>query len=492
MTPYETVLTRYRLPSFIEEHPLQVACINALAELDREGYWLEMGTGKTMTSTVVSLYKLMRSGRRTVVVMPPLLITQWARWLRSIIDTTTGKPLRVTEYRGTPAQRKAKDLGADFILVGAQIFKKEYDRFVDAFAGEAYRLVVDEATMVGNIGSQTHEKLYDFGIGQDVALLTGTPGDPEVAYGLIKFTAPGAYRNLKQYENLHVDERDFWGAPAKWKNLDVLAEKLMINSQRILYADMYKGSEVPLFDPLPYDLEPEHLKLYKKLAEEELLKLPDGGKLDATAANKLTHNLGQIVANWGHFSGDPRNVSNAYRLIEQKLAEIGTQKLVVFANYRLTVSQIVNQFSGVGAVAINGDVTPKQKDLAVERFRGDPACRLIVVQFRSGGFGLDGLQHVSHHCLFIEPCQKPSVFHQCVARLRRTGQKHRVWVGLCIANKTNQPKAFLNLLANDEIANQVIRNEIELRAAIFGEDEIDWGDIKRQLGSYKVDLAEVA
>lgn len=39
----------------------------------------------------------------------------------------------------------------------------------------------------------------------------------------------------------------------------------------------------------------KHLKLYRKLAEEELLKLPDGGKIDATQATKLVHALGQIT-----------------------------------------------------------------------------------------------------------------------------------------------------------------------------------------------------
>lgn len=459
------MLAHYRFPDYIVPHPLQREVIDDTADLENSGQWLDMGTGKTMCATAIGLYHKLTRGNQVIVIMPPILIRQWGRWLASI------KPaLSVTEYRGTPTQRAALDLDMDFVLVGIQIFKRDFERFNQHFFAKAYTLVVDEATMVGNIQSENHKKVYDFGIGHAQIMLTGTPmNNVTDAYALMKFSAPGTYRNIRHFENTHVEERDFFNKPTKFCNLDQLADNLMVNSKRVLFEDMFPDTEEPLYIPTHYDLAPAHAKLYRKLAEEELLKLPDGGKIDATSANKLLHALGQIIINLPHFSGDPKDVSQTIDIVEQKLAELGQGKLVVFANYKLTVAHLKERLVKYGAVTINSEVSEKQKDKNLQAFMHDPDCRVLVAQFVSAGKGLDGLQHVCNHAFFVEPCQQPRDFHQAVARLKRLGQKKKVVVMMGIANGTTQVRGFKNLLENDTLVNKVIRNATELRNAIFGE-----------------------
>lgn len=464
MTPFEKVLQHYTFPPYIVPKPLQIETINELAPLPNSGEWLDMGTGKTFCSTACSLFHKIEYGHQTIVVMPPVLVPQWAKWLRSITPA-----LRVTEYVGTPTQRAKLSLDADFVLVGVQIFKRDIERFTRHFAGRPKTVTVDEATIICNIGSANHQTVYDFSIGNHQILLSGTPANnPMDAYGLIKFTAPGTYRNKKQFENIHVESRDFYDRPNKFKELDLLYANLARNSKRILYEDMYKDIEQPLYSPIDYDLDPAHYKLYRRLAEEELLKLPDGGKIDGTTANKLRHALGQIVVNWEHFSGVSGNVSNAIHLVEEKLEELGTGKLVVFADYKLTVRACMKHLKKYGVVSVNSEVSNTEKQDNIARFINDPKCRVIVIQFKSGGYGLDGLQHVCNHMLFLEPCLQPRDFHQCVARLKRTGQTKRVMVMMAIARGTTQPRGFKILLENDTLVNQVIRTAGELREMIYG------------------------
>lgn len=465
MTPLETVQQHYNFPPYIVPHPLQVDVINHLSTLVSQGEWLDMGCGKTFCSTATALFHKVSYGNKCLVIMPPLLIRQWAKWLKSITPS-----LSITEYRGTPSQRADKDLSADFVLVGIQIFKKEYDKFVAHYHDVAVTVIIDEATMVSNSASDSHQKVYEFTSGRQRVLLSGTPANkPTDAYGLIKFVAPGHYRNQRHFFDTHVEDRDFFGNPIKFRNLDQLAAALKINSKRVLFEDMYQGTQEPLFVPVTYDLDPAHYKLYKKLAEEELLKLPGGGKIDATTASKLTHALGQIIVNWRHFSGNPGHISEAAHIVAEKLDELGAGKLVVFANYKMTVSILKELLFDYGVVTINSEVTEKGKQDALEKFVNDPKCRVIVIQFRSGGYGVDGLQHVCHHALFVEPCQQPRDFLQCVARLKRTGQKNRVMVMMTIANGTTQVRGFQNLIANDELVNKVVRNAYDLKDLIFGD-----------------------
>lgn len=473
LTPLQKVQHKYRAPDFIQEHPIQVEVINELAVLDRQGIYLDMGTGKTYVFTMIALYAKITRGARVVLIMPPILLTQWARWLELFSvapgaeDTT--RPLKVTVYRGTPTQRKKLSLDADFVLVGVQIFKKDYNRFVDFFYDKQLVVGVDEATIIAGINSDAHEKVYDFAVGQPVALLTGTPLDkPTDAYGLMKFTAPGKYRHFKHFCNVHVEEYDFYDRPSKYQNLELLSENLMTNARRVLYSDMYSDIQTPLYVPLEYELTPKHYQLYEQLSNDELLKLPDGGKIDATTENKLVHALGQIIVNWGHFAGDPSLTSAAIELIEQKLAEMGSKKLIVFANYKMTVAKLVSHFGPICAGGINSEATPKQKDQAKDLFISDPSKRLIVIQYKSGGMGLDGFQHVCHHAMGIEPCTSPRDFHQAVARINRTGQRYRCMMMMAIARGTVQKRKFKDLLRNDTLVNQVVRNVADLRKLIFG------------------------
>ncbi|MGK2884394.1 MAG: SNF2-related protein [Rhodococcus sp. (in: high G+C Gram-positive bacteria)] len=465
MTPFETVLAYYRFPERIVPHPLQIEAINDLAPKINQGHWLDMGVGKTFIATAVMLYHKIVHGHQGVVIMPPILIRQWARWLAEITPAVT-----ITEYRGTPDQRKGMGFDNDFVLTGVQIFKKDYEKFVTYFSGRHFTTTVDEAApMVSNVESANHQRIYEFSLAHPQLVLSGTPmNDVMGAYGLMKFSAPGTYRNLAAFTNDHVESVDFYKKPTGFKNLEMLRENMLINSKRVLFQDVFKNTETPLFEPIYYDLEKAHYKLYTKLAEEQLLLLPDGGKIDGTTANKLTHALGQIVCNYGHFSGKDADVASVVEMIEQKLTELGTGRLVVFAHYKRTVATLKERLKRFGAVTINSEVTEAQKEKHLQRFMNDPSCRVIVMQFISGGKGLDGLQHVCNHIFFAEPCQQPRDFHQAVARLHRLGQKNRVHVMMGIANGTTQVRGFKNLLVNDSVVAQVIRTAYELRKVIFG------------------------
>jgi SNF2 family DNA or RNA helicase len=464
MTPLQTVQTHYRFPDYIIPHPLQVEAINDTADLPNSGQWHCMGTGKTFIATAIGLYHKVMWGHRLVIIMPPILLRQWGRWLAEIQPTLT-----VAEYRGTPSKRAAINLEVDILLVGIQIFKKEFDRFSAYFEYKLYTVIVDEATMLGNIESDMHRKVYQFGIGRPQIMLTGTPMNSVMdAYALIKFSSPGTYYNVNHFHNLHVKFVDSFRKPVEFQNLELLSSNLMINSKRILFEDMYPASDPPLYDPIYYELELNHYALYERLAREALLKLPEDDKIDYLTTQRLTHALGQIVVNLGHFSGKQDAVSNAIRLIDEKLGELGEGKLVIFANYKKSVAAVIQHFSRFGAMAINSEVTEAQKQASIERFKTDPKCRILVAQFKSGGYGLDGLQHVCNHCIFIEPCQQPRDFHQAVARLKRTGQSRRVVVYLAIAERTLQVRSFNNLLCNDSLVNRVVRSVTDLREFIFG------------------------
>lgn len=463
--PYETVTKSFQLPFPL--YGFQQDTVNKLAPVTKAGYYLDVGAGKTATSIASFLYQLeVGYCNKLIVIMPPILIDGWFKTLETYPELK-GK---TTIYRGTPTRRNKINLGETLItLVGLQIFKRDRGRFETAFKDQKVTVILDEAAHIKNVASQNYKMFRDFTADKNVMLLTGTPlSTPIDGYAYMSFTAPGLYRTFSMYQNRYVGERDFFQKIVSWKNLEELNETLKINSVRILKQDVLKDLPEVTYTPMFYSLTKPHHDLYKKLANEELLVLENGGKIDATTASGLYHKLGQIICNYDYFSGRENAKSAAYELLDQVLDELDGGKLVVFSNYRLTNRGLAKHLDKQNAVTAFGDNSVTQNNANIEKFIEDPEVKILIGQPSSIGVGVDGLQGVCSDVLFLE-IPSLTMFHQAVARLHRAGQKNGVHVRIAVANETLQVRQQENLLFNDELVNKVIRNVGDLRASLFGE-----------------------
>lgn len=429
-------------------------------------------SGKTAGSTHWALFRSLEGkADQWVVVMPPILLEQWAKWLRSIKDADTGAPLEVTVYKGTPKQRAAANLGADFILMSYGIFKNDFEHLYETLQTRSVGVICDEAQAIKNITTQTHKAVKLFSEGRELTLLTGTPiSDPGDAYAYIRLMAPGVYRNQRHFEKLHVGDVDEYGHVTQWINMDVLEANMKINTSRVIRREVQSELPTITYTPITYKLAPAHEKLYKRIAEEKLVEFADGREIDAISAQALRMALQQIVINWGEFADDASLKPAAMELVEEILDELSPHgKLVVVANFIRTNRYLLKTLAPYGAVAIYGEVSPKDKQAALHRFINDASCRVLVIQPQSAGIGVDGLQHVCADMLFLEAPSKAPAFHQTAARLDRDGQVNPVHCRVAIASGTVQVRMFKKLLDNDETINAIQGGYEDLKEAIFGD-----------------------
>ena len=489
MTPYELVRDRFAFPFELRKYQLQE--VNRLSEGNigifhytgaggaqgdgqHAGHYDEPGTGKTAISTHQMLYQLEFHGvLHYIVLMPPILIPQWARWLRSITRKRSGERLTVTEYVGGPAQRKKLDLSSTFLLMSYQMFKNDFEILWDHFDGMLVGLNGDEGHAVKNVESINHKAFHHFvGAERPRMILTGTPlTKPGDAFGLCRLIAPGRYRNRRHFEQIHAGERDAYEKILTWNNLDVLKESMQINSSRILRREVQDQLPKVQFTPIVYDLAPGHKKLYERLSVEKLLEYDDGREINAINESALYAALQQIVINWAYFEDDERVRPAVLDVIDEIFDEIGpTAKLAVAAHFQRSNRTLLAALEKYGAVAVYGEVSSKQKQAAITRFIEDPSCRCILLQPSSAGFGVDGLQHVCSDMLIVEAPTTAPPFWQVVARLDRDGQKEPVNCRIAIAKKTVQVRMFKNLLANDTEINTVVRGCQDLKDAVLGNE----------------------
>lgn len=464
----EKVNEHFGLP--FQPRPNQAVHIENLANLPRSGWYADPGCGKTLMSSVVALYKtVLNPDACTFVVCPPILVNAWVRWLQKIEGI--GK---VVSYKGGPKERERMVVhDAQFLVMSNDIFKRDRKRLAADVAGRYLIGIVDEATSVKNPGSDNHRFVRDFFNGHDLMLLTGTPlSNPGDAYAYVKLISPMIYRSERQFRNIHAAEEDFFGKVTKWTNLELMQENLLTNSMRMLKEEALADLKKPLYVPIQYELDRDHMALYNRLVEEQILILESGGKIDATGAARLYNAAQQVIFNYDHFSGDPDRRSAAWDVVSNTISEIGLdrgvdRKLIIFAQYRMTNRKLQAELAKYGAVACYSEISAAAKDRNIDRFMSDPTCKILVAHPRSAGMGLNP-QEVCSDILFIEEPITPMFFHQAVGRIYRDGQPNVPVVRIAIAERTIQVRLHRQLLEKDELVNKVQTAYQDLREAING------------------------
>lgn len=469
MRSFDEVMRLHPFPFQLAEMQKQDA--TKLAEYGRALGDLPVGYGKTCISTAATL---MRNPDTVVVLLPPILIVQWGQWLRSIPGLGV-----VVEYEGTPQQRAAMPVkGARWLLMSYGIFKNDYARLKHDLRHSEVLTLVDEAQVIKNFKSILHKKVTEFSLGRDLLLMTGTPmSTPADGYAYVKMNSPGIYRTFGTFENVHVAEKDFFGAVKKWQNLDVLEQNLNLRrvyrSKEEVHADLPKANYIPVY----YELSKDHKKLYQKLMNEQLLELDNGGKIDATTAQKLYHYSQQIIANYGYFADDEAKRSNLLDLIDELCDQIdlGRQfdpalnrppasKFILWTQYKITSARML-AYMNTKAKAVAAYSGSDAKE-AVRLFLHDPETVTLVAQPGSAGVGLNP-QHLCWECLFTELPTTTIPFTQAAGRIDRHGQRYNPNIRIAIAKGTIQESLIRDLLHKDELVKRASGNLKGIKDLIF-------------------------
>ena len=443
--------------------PRQVEGVNYLSTFPRVGNFSDVGCGKTVMSTALSLVKGVDT---TLVTVPPILIPQWVSWLQKFSPN-------VIRYQGTPTYRARLDLnGARWVVMSHAIFRQDYERFRREVASIHTEVIVDEAQALKNSGSVLFKYVNRLAATSDIQLLTGTPTTkPTDAYSYIKLKTPTLFRSYGHFENTYVVEKDFFKQPIKYGNLDHLAECLALQTVKYTKEEVFGYNLAPIFTPIPYDLDKGHKALYDKLVEEQLLLLDNGAKIDASTPVRLYHALQQIVCNWDHFAGEPQR-SAAYDIVDEVVEDTNCldpkrSKLIIWTYYKMTSRNVLrycNERWPGTTVAAYSEVN---SDKSIEAFMTDPACRILVAQPSSAGMGLNPA-HLCSEVLFLEASTSPMQIRQAIGRVDRKGQTTRPTIRFAEAIGTIQKTLYGRLASNDDLVIRVENLKDSLRDALFG------------------------
>lgn len=303
-------------------------------------------------------------------------------------------------------------------------------------------------------------------MGDDTAmyLMTGTPVPTHLhnVYGLISLLNRDAYRNKSQFKRRHVVENPYskFEHIIGYKNEEEIFEHLYKNATRVQKRDVLEMEE-PVISVTPVKLSGAHKKLYDQIIRDRFAVL--GDKVLTPDNDSALRQLAlQLITCPDQF--DPTGKIGKENELTHHLDELldtinpAQNKVIVFAHYRETVAFLTERYRQWNPASMNGATTKGFEE--VERFKTDDSCRVFIVNWQSGGAGLN-LQ-VASHSIFYECPTSPKDAKQAIARTDRKGQQNLVNVYFFRVMGTLYDKNFKNLLKNEQQNNKVVKDKHDL------------------------------
>ncbi|MBQ7204631.1 MAG: DEAD/DEAH box helicase [Muribaculaceae bacterium] len=129
----------------------------------------------------------------------------------------------------------------------------------------------------------------------------------------------------------------------------------------------------------------------------------------------------------------------------------GGEKLILFAYLKEVVDALKQEFPE--AVTVTGSDNVREKQRAVDTFQNNPDCKLIILNYKSGGTGLT--LTAASRVAFIEFPWTYSDCEQAEDRAHRNGQKNNVNCYYFLGTKTIDRYMYKVIQTKKDIANEV-------------------------------------
>lgn len=468
----------------------QVLGLNLGMVYERAAMLDEQGTGKTLPAQAWAIWHG-AMGNRVVAMMPPILLYQFEKAFHATFEGLKNH-LTIQTYYGTPSERNAmatewlsapKVHGAapHIVLTTPDLFRKEFAIFQQL---DFCALMCDECKYWANPESKIYMAIEEFlGPPGERALLgmNGTPAKNTLAdlYGYIRLLTPGVYKSRLHFYNEHVDLKEITTKYRKrgelveqkvkvidrFRNVPELRANMMRHARRVEKKDVLEIPDKQIIE-VDIRLSAAHAKRYRQFAVAKVIEFSDGTAISGEQTATMRQVCMQSVIDTSILQvNEP---SAVLELIDELLDEIDVtrNKVYIAAYYNRSIEIICERLKEHNPAMIYGPGASKNKK-EIQRFLEDPKCRVAVVNYQSGGVGLN-LQGVCHTGIAAEPISVPGDFDQWTDRMHRSGQKNKVTIYSIGVPGTIWVKTQQSMLKKRDWNEQVV-SSTQLKKELLGE-----------------------
>jgi len=416
----------YSWPGMFKPFDHQKTTAEFLVDNPRAFCFNEAGTGKT-SSVIWACDYLMNQGilKRVLIICP--LSIMYSAWQSDLFKTAMHRRTAVA-YGSASKRSKIINSDYEFVIInydGVNIVAKDiYNAGFDL-------IVVDEANAYKTSTTLRWKTLKALVLPYTgLWMLTGTPASqsPVDAYGLAKLVCP---ENVPKFFGAWRDRVMFPVTKFKWSPrpgardvvYKVLQPAIRFTKDECLDLPevMYQYRSAPMTG--------QQQKYYLSLKNEMLIKAA-GEKVSAVNAAAMLTKLLQISGGAVYSdSGEVLefDVSHRLRVLEEVMVET-ERKVIVFVPYTHTIELVHKHLikGGYTAEIVNGQVSASERAAIFSRFQTTDHPRVLVVQPQAASHGIT--LTAADTIVFWSPVMSVETYIQCVARIDRVGQQHKMTV----------------------------------------------------------------
>ncbi len=379
---------------------------------------MEQGTGKTRAAIEVMRRRFAKRGQiiRTLIISPVIVCDNWKKEFCMYSKVNPNDILVLTDSGKRRCQRFVQAVGVDMskpkiVVTNYQgMLIKELYELLAAWSPEI--LVCDESQRVKNHQSKTAKKIVALADrAQQRLLLTGTPilNSPADLWMQFRVLDGGETfgKNFYSFRAAYFkDDNAAWSGKEnhfpKWVPqqgaYERIQEKIRPKFFRVLKTECL---DLPPIVRQEYAVEmsPEQRKMYEEMQEEFVtyVKSLESGTTAIAAQLAVTKalRLQQILSGYGTtIEGSPYRIKSNPRIdaLEEILEDLApNHKVIVWSifkeNYRM-ITELCEKMK-LGYAQIHGDISNSKRIEEMDRFRTDPACRIMVANQSAGGSGIN-------------------------------------------------------------------------------------------------------
>lgn len=308
------------------------------------------------------------------------------------------------------------------------------------------------------------------GLNTAIYLMTGTPVPTVIsdAYGIIRIINPEAYVSQSSFARQHIQTKPMnitvngrprtIRVPDRYLNTEKIHQELFRYARRLQKREISKLPD-PLITDVKVKLSGAHRKLYRDIMQNHFAIVGDT-ILSPENQQQARHMSLQIISCPTEFDKTIPMKNEVFDATKELVETIrpSENKIVIFAYYRAAIEFLKEEFAEYQPAVLYGGTTNATEE--VNRFKQDDNCRIIILNWMSGGAGLN-LQ-VASHIIFYECPTSPKDATQAIARCDRTGQHNVVNVYFMRVLQTLSDRNFKKLLSAEEDVNKIVQDELDL------------------------------
>lgn len=455
---------------------------------------MEMGTGKTKVCIDTAGWLFGNGAINGLLIVAPKSICR--NWAQKEIPVHLPDHIerRVVVWGSATKKfeaeletlRQVEPLKLHVLIVNIEALSTDrcYDAVEKFLRGHDSLMAIDESTTIKNPTAQRTKICWKFGrLAKFRRILTGTPvtQSPLDVYSQFEFLAPAClgsttyYGFRNQYAVLrkrYINGRSF-DEVIGYQRLEDLQRTLGRLSFRALKRDCLDLPE-KVYTVRYIELTAEQRKYYEQMRDDALAILSDGTEIPAPLVLTQLLRLRQALCNIVPSAPDSNLLEVKTRFISEKdprvdevmslLQEAGEQKVIIWCNFVAKIKQlqelIAKAYGKESVGCIYGDVKQEtRQDLVTEFQREGSPLRFMVMQTRTGGYGLT--LTAATLVIYHDNDWSLEVRQQSEDRAHRIGQTEKVTYVDLIAPDTVDEKIRSALMSKQDLAVRVTGDNLK-------------------------------